>query len=148
MDRSGGKWLILLSALLIFGSTAVAGESLGERIYRGTSGPWNIEARLIDMKAQLEKSGVSAKAIAQLAAKHHLMVILTDSKTGKAVTSVTGKVTITGPDKASSSKVALVAMGDHIGADVGLPKPGKYAFRVELTGDGGKGSSGFDYLLK
>jgi hypothetical protein len=121
-------------------------ESLGERIYQGTSGPWNIEARLIDMKAQLEKSGVSAKAIAQLAAKHHLMVILTDPKTGKSVTGVAGEVTITGPDKASSSKVRLVAMGSHIGADVSLPKPGKYTFRVEVTGGGQRGSAVFDHL--
>jgi hypothetical protein len=123
-------------------------ESMGERVFQGKSGPWNLEARLIDMKAQLEKSGVSAKTIAQLGAKHHLMVILTDPKTGKPVIDAMGEVIIKGPDKASSSKVTLVVMGTHIGADVALPQPGKYAFRVTVAGGGQKGSAVFDYKLK
>ena len=99
-------------------------ESMGERLFLGSIGPWNAEARLIDMKAQLEKSGVSAKAIAKLSAKHHLMVVLTDPKSKKPAADVAGQVEIAGPDKASSSKVPLVVMGGHIGSDVRLPKPG------------------------
>jgi hypothetical protein len=123
-------------------------ESLGERIFQGKSGPWNLEARLIDMKAQLEKSGVSAKTIDQLGAKHHLMVLLTDPKTGKPVTDVMGEVIIKGPDKTSSSKVTLVVMGGHIGSDVALPRPGKYAFRVTVVGGGQRGYAVFEYKLK
>jgi len=123
-------------------------ESLGERVFLGKAGPWNAEGRLIDMKAQLTKSGVSAEAIAKLTAKHHLMVILTDPKTGKPVLDVSGEVTIAGPDKASSSKVALIVMGGHIGADVALPKPGKYSFRVTAQGGGQKGTAEFRYELK
>jgi hypothetical protein len=124
-------------------------ESLGERIFEGKCGPWNAEVRLIDMKAQLEKSGVSAKAIAKLHAKHHLMVILTDPKTGKPVTDVTGEVTIRGPKESATSKVPLVVMGSHIGADVALPLPGKYSMRVTATGSGknAQGYAVFDYRL-
>jgi hypothetical protein len=123
-------------------------ESMGERVFQGKSGPWNLEARLIDMKAQLEKSGVSAKTIAQLRAKHHLMVILTDPKTGKPLNDAMGEVIIKGPDKESSSKATLVAMGGHIGADVALPQPGKYAFRVTVISGGQRGFAVFDYKLK
>ncbi len=33
----------------------------GEKIFSGKVGPWTGEARLMDMKAQMEQSGVSAK---------------------------------------------------------------------------------------
>ena len=175
MGRNGMEATILFAAFLVFGSGAAdstivsaaehqhggmshdhaappAGqsapmESMGERIYQGKSGPWNLEARLIDMKAQLEKSGVSAKTIAQLGAKHHLMVILTDPKTGKPVTDVAGEVILEGPDK-GSSKVPLVVMGAHIGADVALPQPGTYSFRITVAGGGQRGYAVFDYKLK
>ena len=123
-------------------------ESMGERLFLGAIGPWNAEARLIDMKAQMEKSGVSAKAIAKLSAKHHLMVVLTDPKTGKPAADVAGRVEIAGPDKASSSKVPLVVMGGHIGSDVSLPKPGTYRFRVTAEGGGKKGEASFAHVLE
>jgi hypothetical protein len=123
-------------------------EALGERLFLGKTGPWNLEARLIDVKARLEQQGVSAKVIGKLKAWHHLMVILTDPMTGKPVTDVMGEVVITGPDTASHSKVTLVVMGAHIGADVALPHPGKYAFRVSVMGGGKKGDAVFDYKLK
>jgi len=160
--RIGG--VALLSVLAVVGATVAAGranvqaaeqgghgaamESMGQRLFQGKSGPWNAEVRLIDMKAQLEKSGVSAKTIERLGAKYHLMVILTDPKSGKPVTDVIGEVIIRGPDKASSSKVELVVMGAHIGADVPLPKPGKYDFRVTVVGGGQRGYAVFDYKLK
>ncbi len=130
------------------GKTGGAMESLGERIFLGKAGPWEAEARLIDMKTQLEKEGVSAGAIAKLAAKHHLMVILTDPKTRRPAVDAVGEVTITGPDRSSSSKVPLIVMGEHIGSDVSLPKPGEYRFHVTVEGRGGKGSASFSYRLK
>jgi hypothetical protein len=126
----------------------MAMEAMGERVFQGKSGPWNVEARLIDMKAQLEKSGVSAKTIAQAGAQYHLMVMVTDSKTGKPVTDAMGEVIIKGPDKGFSSKAPLVAMGGHIGADVALPQPGKYGFRVTVVAGGQRGYAVFDYKLK
>ena len=94
------------------------------------------------------QSGVSAKTAARFAGKRHLMLFLTDPKTGKSAAGVAGKVVVTGPDKASSSKVTLVTMGEHIGADVGMPTPGKYTFKVDIESPGKKGSATFSYTLK
>ena len=120
----------------------------GEKIFSGKVGPWEGEARLIDMKAQMEQSGVSAKTAAKFAGQRHLMLFLTDPATGKPAAGVSGKVVVTGPDKASSSKVTLVVMGEHIGADVGMPTPGKYTFKAEIESAGKKGSATFSYTLK
>ena len=100
------------------------------------------------MMAQMVQSGVSAKTAARFAGKRHLMLFLTDPTTGKPAAGVAGKVVVTGPDKASSSKVTLVTMGEHIGADVGMPKPGKYTFTAEIESASGKGSATFSYTLK
>ena len=120
----------------------------GEKIFSGKVGPWEGEARLIDMKAQMEQSGVSAKTAAKFAGQRHLMMFLTDPATGKPAAGVSGKVVVTGPDKASSSKVTLVVMGGHIGADVGMPTPGKYTFGAEIEAGAKKGSATFSYTLK
>lgn len=120
----------------------------GEKIFSGKVGPWTGEARLVDMKAQMEQSGVSAKTADRFAGKRHLMLFLTDTKTGKPAAGVAGKVDVTGPDKASSSKVTLVVMGEHIGADVGMPTPGKYTFKAEIESGAKKGSATFSYTLK
>ena len=120
----------------------------GEKIFSGKVGPWTAEARLIDMKAQMEQSGVSAKTAARFAGKRHLMLFLTDPATGKPAAGVSGKVVVTGPDKTSSSKVTLVVMGEHIGADGGMPTPGKYTFKAEIESADKKGSATFSYTLK
>jgi hypothetical protein len=120
----------------------------GEKIFSGKVGPWTAEARLVDMKAQMEKSGVSAKTAAKFAGKRHLMLFVTDPATGKVAAGVSGKVDVTGPDKASSSKVTLVVMGGHIGVDVGLPIPGEYMFRADIESGDKKGSASFSYTLK
>ncbi len=120
----------------------------GEKLFSGKVGPWTGEARLVDMKAQMEQSGVSAKTAARFAGKRHLMLFLTDPTTGKPAAGVAGKVVITGPDSASSSKVTLVVMGEHIGADVGMPTPGKYSFKAEIESADKKGSATFSYTLK
>jgi len=120
----------------------------GEKIFSGKVGPWTGEARLIDKKAQMEQSGVSAKIAARFAGERHLMLFLTDPATGKPVGGVAGKVVITGPDSASSSKVTLIVMGGHIGSDVGLPIPGKYTFTTEIESSDKKGSATFSYTLR
>jgi hypothetical protein len=120
----------------------------GEKIFVGKVGPWTGEARLVDMKAQMEQSGVSAKTAARFAGRRHLMLFLTDPATGKPAAGAAGKVVVTGPDKASSSNVTLIVMGEHIGADVGMPTPGKYTFKAEIGSAGRKGSAIFSYTLK
>lgn len=145
-------WVAVFSilALPVFSPAAEKGHDMqnGEKIFAGKVGPWTGEARLVDMKAQMEQSGVSAKTAARFAGKRHLMLFLIDPATGKAAAGVAGNVIVTGPDKASSSTVTLVPMGEHIGADVGLPTPGKYTFKAEIESAGKKGSAMFSYTMK
>jgi hypothetical protein len=121
---------------------------MGEKIFSGKVGPWMGEARLVDMKAQLEQSGVSAKTAARFAGKRHLMLFLTDPATGKPTSGVAGKVVVTGPDKASSSIVTLIPMGSHIGVDVDMPTPGKYTFKAEIESGGKMESATFPWRLR
>src|SRR5512134_790224 len=67
------------------GKTKSGGHDMdmGEKIFSGKVGPWTGEARLVDMKAQMERSGVSAKTAARYAGTRHLMLFLTDPATGK-----------------------------------------------------------------
>ena len=145
-------WVAAFSilALPVFAPAVEKGHDmdLGEKIFSGRVGPWTGEARLVDMKAQMEKSGVSAKTAAKFAGTRHLMLFVTDPATGKTAAGVSGKVEVTGPDKASSSKVTLVVMGEHIGADVGMPTPGKYMFKTEIESGAKNGSAAFSYTLK
>jgi len=145
-------WVAAFSilALPVFAPAAEKGHDmdLGEKIFSGKVGPWTAEARLVDMKAQMEKSGVSAKTAAKFAGTRHLMLFVTDPATGKTAAGMSGKVEVTGPDKTSSSKVTLVVMGEHIGADVGMPTPGKYTFKADVESGAKKGSATFSYTLK
>lgn len=129
------------------GHEGMAGKP-GEMIFSGKAGPWAVEARLIDKKAHMEKSGVSAKIAARFAGERHLMIFLTDPATGKPVSGAAGEVVVKGPDNASSSKVTLVVMGDHIGVDVVLSKPGEYSFTADIESGGRKGSATFSHTLK
>jgi hypothetical protein len=141
---------LILAALPGISAAADPGDhsrDLGEKIFSGKVGPWTEEVRLVDMKEQMEKAGVSPKTAERYAGKHHLMLFVTDPATGKPA-AVEGKVVVTGPDKASSSKVPLVAMGGHIGADVDMPVPGKYTFKADIESAGRKGSATFSYTLK
>lgn len=123
-------------------------ESFGERIFLGKAGPWDAEARLVDTRAQLEKSGVSPGTAAKFSGKYHLLVILSDPKTKKSPDDAAGQVEISGPDKVSFSKATLFPMGDHIGADVSLPGRGRYRFRLFVQGGGMKGDASFDFERK
>jgi hypothetical protein len=144
-------WVAAFSILALpaFATGAEKGHDMqnGEKIFSGKVGPWAVEARLIDMKAQMEQSGVSAKTAERFAGKRHLMLFVTDPATGKPA-GVSGKVVVTGPDKASSSNVTLITMGEHIGADVGMPTPGKYTFNAEIESGAKKGSAAFSWTLK
>ena len=120
----------------------------GELLFSGNVGPWTVEARLIEKQAYMEQTGVPAKFAVKFAGERHLMIFLSDPTTGKPPSGAAGKVTITGPDKASSSKVTLVVMGGHIGADVNLPQSGEYTFTAEIEAGDRKGSATFSHTMK
>jgi hypothetical protein len=108
---------------------------MGDKVFGGKVGPWNGEARLIDMKAHMAKKS------------HHLAVELTDPKAKTPVTEGKGTVTVAGPDK-KEEKYDFLVMGGHFGADVNLPTPGKYTFRVAIESAGKKGSATFSHTVK
>ncbi|MBI5904798.1 MAG: hypothetical protein HZB86_04510 [Deltaproteobacteria bacterium] len=117
---------------------------MGDKAFSGKIGPWKGEARIMDMKAHLEASGMKAQGA--MPNSHHLALSLTDAAK-KPVTEGKGTVTVIGPD-GKEAKASFMVMQGHFGADVNLPKPGKYAFKVAVESGGKKGSATFSYTVK
>ena len=120
---------------------------MGDKIFGGEIGPWQTEARLVDMKAQMEKSKVSEKMKAMMKNTHHIAFSLEDPVAKKPVTEGKGTVAIIGPDKKEST-YNLTGMEGHFGADITLDKPGKYEFSVQIEAGGKKGAAKFAHELK
>lgn len=121
---------------------------MGDKIFGGKVGPWQGEARLMDMKAHMEKAKASGMKMEGMAMKsHHIAVELTDPRTKKPVTEGNGTITVVGPDK-KEEKSNFMVMEGHFGADVNLPKPGKYTFKTEIEAGGKKGSASFSHTVK
>ena len=117
---------------------------MGDKAYSGKIGPWQGDARIMDMKAHLGASGMKAQGA--MPNSHHIAFTLTDAAK-KPVTEGKGTVTVTGPDKKTATSEFMVMQG-HFGADVNLPKPGKYTFKAEIESGGQKGNATFSYTLK
>ena len=121
---------------------------MGDKVFGGQIGPWQGEARLMDMKAHMEKAKASGMKMEGMMMKsHHVAFDLTDHKTKKPVTEGKGSVTVIGPDR-KEEKSDFMAMEGHFGADVNLPKPGKYTFNTEIESGGSKGAATFSYTVK
>jgi len=120
---------------------------MGDKVFAGKIGPWHGEARLMDMKAQMEKAKSSGMKMEGMMKTHHMALSLTDPKTKLAVAEGKGTVAVTGPDK-KETKTDFMVMQGHFGADVNLPKPGKYTFKAQIESGGKKGSATFSYTLK
>ena len=124
--------------------------TMGDKIFGGKVGPWQYEARLMDMKTHTEKANASGMKTEGAGRKsHHVSVYLTNPGTKQpvAVADAKGTVTVTGPDKHSEKRDFTVTDG-HFGADVNLSKPGEYAFRTEIQSGDKKGSTSFSYTVK
>jgi hypothetical protein len=132
------------------GSAAPAAHDMtkmGDKVYDGKLGAWKASVRLMDMKAHMAAMPSGMKMEGAMPNSHHIAVSLTDARTRKAITEGTGKVTVTGPDKKSVAS-DFMAMQGHFGADVNLPSPGKYAFKVEIASGGASGKASFSYTRK
>ncbi len=119
----------------------------GDKIFGGKVGPWTAEARLVDMKAEMQKAMASGMKMEGPMKTHHVELYLTDSASKKAVEAAKGTITVTGPDKKSAT-TDLMAMAGHLGADVDLAKPGKYSFKVAVESGGKKGTASFSHTVK
>ncbi|HAM34219.1 MAG: hypothetical protein A2Z26_00290 [Deltaproteobacteria bacterium RBG_16_66_15] len=117
---------------------------MGDKAFSGKIGPWQGTARIVDMKAHLEASGMKAQGA--MPNSHHIAFRLTDAAK-KPVTEGKGTVTVTGPDK-KETRAEFMVMQGHFGADVNLPTPGKYTFKTEIESGGQKGGATFSYTLK
>ncbi len=121
---------------------------MGDKIFGGKVGPWQGEARLMDMKAHIEKAKASGMKMDGMKMKsHHIAFGLTDPKTKKPVTEGKGTLTVAGPGR-MEEKATFMAMDGHFGADVNLPAPGKYTFKVSIESGGKKGSATFSHVVK
>ena len=120
---------------------------MGDKIFTGMVGPWHGEARLIDMKASIEKAKASGMKMEGTMKSHHFELFLADPKTKKAVTEGKGTVTVAGPDK-KEVKSVVAAVAGHFGVDIDLPAPGKYTFKVAIESGGKKGSATFLHTVK
>jgi hypothetical protein len=118
---------------------------MGTRVYSGKMGHWNSEARMIDMKAQMKAAGMQAQGA--MTNSHHIALALTDPKTKARVTEGSGSVTVIGPDK-SMTMYDITGMQGHFGADVNLPRPGKYTCNVKMESGGNTGTATFHYVVK
>jgi len=118
--------------------------TMGDKVYSGQVGPWKGDARIMDMKAHMEASGM--KVMGAMPNSHHIAFTLSDAAK-KPVTEGKGTVTVTGPDR-KETKAGFMVMQGHFGADVNLPKPGKYTFKAEIESGGQRGSATFSYTLK
>ncbi len=119
----------------------------GDKIFGGKVGPWAAEARLVDMKAEMQKAMAAGMKMEGAMKTHHVELFLTDPATKKAVEGAKGTVLVTGPDK-KASQSDLMAMAGHLGADVDLSKPGKYTFKVAVESGGKKGTATFSHTVK
>ncbi|MCL5884973.1 MAG: iron transporter [Deltaproteobacteria bacterium] len=120
---------------------------MGDKVFTGKIGPWHGEARLMDMKAQMEHAKGSGMKMEGMMGTHHIALSLTDPKTRSRVTEGKGTVTVAGPDGKAATSDFMVMQG-HFGADVNLPAPGKYTFKTRIESGGKKGSATFTYTLK
>lgn len=142
-------WMTIAAPALVWAADMGHGGGqdmmMGDRVFTGKIGPWNGEARIVDMKAGMEASGM--KGHGPMKNSHHLSFALSDPKTKAPLAAGKGSVTVTGPGKAKATSPLMVMQG-HFGADVDLPKPGKYAFDVEIESGGKKGTAAFSHTLK
>ena len=92
-----------------------------------------------------------SKAMADMGMKatHHFMVMFTEEKGGKAITSGAAAVKLSDPAGVIGAATPLMAMGDGFGVDLTLTKPGKYTLEVGTKlADGKKRQFRFEYTAK
>ena len=77
---------------------------------------------LADVREAMAKHGMKET--------HHMMVMFTDSKTGKPLTEGAVAVKVTDPAGVTSEPKKMMLMGDGFGTDISLAAPGKYSFEV------------------
>ncbi len=98
-----------------------------------------VTASVIDMRGKALPKGMKET--------HHLMLVLSQVKTGKPFAAGVVKVKIVAPDKSEQIK-DLPAMDGHFGADFAMPAPGRYGVMARFKlADGKVRNSKFWYAV-
>lgn len=119
-------------------------ESMGKIIHTETVDGVKAMFHLIDLKERMKGMEMPVG----MKDTHHLMIMFTDAKTGKALTDGQVKVKIAGPDKTVQIKT-LMAMSGGFGSDVNLSVKGRYGIMTKfLLKDGKVRASQFWYDVK
>ena len=96
--------------------------------------------KIIDIKAKMKEMGMKET--------HHIMVVLTDPKSGGKLSEGEVKVKVTGPDKKEQVK-ELMGMEGGFGSDFTMPEKGKYEVMAKFKlKDGKVRSVKFRYVVK
>jgi hypothetical protein len=77
---------------------------------------------LADVREAMAKHGMKET--------HHMMVMFTDSKSGKPLTEGTVAIKVTDPTGVTSDPKKMIVMGDGFGADIALTAVGSYSIEV------------------
>ena len=118
--------------------------SMGKMIHSETVDGVKVMFHLIDMKEKLKGMQVPAG----MTDTHHLMIMFSDAKSGKMLSSGQVKVKIIGPDKSEQVKT-MMGMNGGFGSDVNLSAKGKYGIMTKfLLSDGKVRSCKFWYEVK
>lgn len=102
-----------------------------------------------DMKEMKRDSLEMDKATkeAMMAGTHHIMLVVTDSTSGKEIADASAKVLIEFPSKKNWS-ADLKPMMNHFGGGLTLDEKGKYQFTVIVKVDGVPKTTKFQYKVK
>jgi len=96
--------------------------------------------QIIDIQKKMKEMGMKET--------HHIMVIFTDAKSGKALGSGEVKMKVIAPDKTEQTN-DLMGMEDGFGSDFTMAKKGKYGVMCKfLLKDGKARSAKFWYTVK
>lgn len=120
---------------------------MGDKIFSGKAGAFDVEVRLVDSKATAEAAAKGGMKIDTSKMKsHHVQVRATDAAR-KPVGKGEATAVVTGPD-GKKQTYALMVMADHMGSDVDLAAKGKYAFELTVTAGGQTGTAKFTHAIK
>lgn len=129
--------------------SAMAGNEakMGDKVFAGKAGTFEVEVRLVDAKAMAEAAAKGGMKIdMSKILSHHVQVRATDAAK-KPVDKGESVAKVTGPD-GKTKTYKLMSMADHMGADVDLAVRGKYSFEVTVTAGGQAGTAKFTHSIK
>lgn len=114
--------------------------SMGKKAHEEVVDGVKATFQVIDIQKKMKEMGMKET--------HHLMVMFTDAKSGKALGNGEVKIKVIGPDKTEQTK-DLMGMEDGFGSDFTLSKKGKYGVMCKfLLKDGKTRSAKFWYTVK